>query len=346
MAVLATTNPTLADWAKLVEPGTSSITAVAEVLNQTNRILDDATFLPANQPTSHVVSIRTGLPDVYWRSFNEGITPSKSTAMQVTEGMGMLESRSEVDTELAKLNGDIAAFRASEDRAFIEAMGQELSEKMFYGNPATSPKEFLGLAARYSSLSAGNAQNVLDGGAGAASGATNTSVWLCVWSPETLFCTYPKGSMAGLEHRDLGEMTAQDVNGVSGTRMQVFSSLFRFKHGLVSKDWRYVVRIANLRVAQFATLGSEQAPTVYTNIVHKMLLALDRIPDLNMGRAVFYANRSVTSLLRRLSMEKSAAFLGYEKAANVFGQDRMNLTFMGVPVHTCDAILNTESPVT
>lgn len=182
MATLATTNLTLADWAKRTDPN-GSVPVVAELLSQTNEILQDAVFKEGNLPTGERVVIRTGLPTVYWRALNQGIPSSKSTTAQVDEACGMLEARSEVDKDLAMLNGNTAQFRLSEDTAFLEAMNQTQASTMFYGNPTTEPKSFLGLAGRYSSLSGGNLTNILDAGG---TGSDNTSVFLVCW--ETILC--------------------------------------------------------------------------------------------------------------------------------------------------------------
>ena len=89
------------------------------------------------------------------------------------------------------LNGNTAQFRLSEDTAFLEAMNQTQAETMFYGNPGTDPKKFLGLAPRYGDLSADNAVNILDAGG---SGSDNASVYLVVWGDNTVYCPFPKGS--------------------------------------------------------------------------------------------------------------------------------------------------------
>lgn len=349
MAALPVTNPTLADWAKVQDPD-GSPAAVAEVLNQTNEILDDATMLPGNLPTGHRTTIRTGLPTVYWRSFNEGIYPSKSTTAQVDETMGLLEARSEIDIELAALNGNSQEFLLSESRPFLEAMNQEMATKLFYGNPASDPKTFLGFGPRYSATTgAGNSSNVLDG-SGTTSGGV-TSVWLTVWGPETTFCTFPKGSMAGLSHRNLGEQTVYDVNGVAGTRMQALVNLYTWRHGLVSKDWRYTVRIANLEVAELFGAGSlagDQLPTgagSYANVLHQLAQAVYLIPSFGMGRAAIYLNRTVHSGLSRIAMVMQNGVLKIEEGLNTFGNPRRYLSFMGIPLRLCDSLINTEPTI-
>lgn len=49
----------------------------------------------------------------------------------------MLEARSHIDAKLLQLNNNSAAFRLSEESAFIEAMNQEMTGKIFNGNVGT-----------------------------------------------------------------------------------------------------------------------------------------------------------------------------------------------------------------
>jgi len=340
MATLSTGQLTLLDWAKRLDPN-GNVPAVAELLSQTNDILEDAVFVEGNLPTGHRVIIRTGLPTVYFRMINAGVPTSKSTTAQVDESVGIMEARSHIDVELAKLNGNTAAFRLSEDTAFIEAMNQLQCQTLFYGNPGTDPKTYLGLATRYGTLSgAGNAQNILDANGDAA--ATNTSVWLVVWGEQTVFCPFPKGSQAGLQHKDLGE---ESVSDGSGGWYQALRTMYQWKNGLVVKDWRYVVRIANIKVADLVAQTTTQAPTAATALIKLMSRAIDRIPNLNMGRAAFYANRTVSSHLRIAALDKSASVLSIQDALNQFGQPGKQLTFLGIPVRKVDQIINTETKV-
>ena len=340
MALLSANNLTLADWAKRLDPDGQTST-IAELLSQTNEILMDCVWREGNLPTGERVTIRTGLPAVYWRSLNQGIPSSKSTTAQTDEACGLLEARSEMDVKLAALNGNTGSFRASEDIAFIESMNQTMAQTMFYGNAAVDPKQFTGLAPRYSSLTAGNAQNVIDA---AGSGTDNTSVYLVCWGDSTVYGIFPKGSMAGLDRKDLGEQTAYYLDG---TRMQVYSSLYNWMPGLVVKDWRYVVRICNIDVSDLTGLAANtaQAPTSTTSLLHKMAQALYRIPQLRRGRPAFYMNRTVHSGLTRLAMEKSTGVLALQDGLSQFGTPAAYTTFMGVPLRLCDTILNTEARV-
>ena len=338
MATLATTALTLSDWAKRLDPD-GQVPVVAELLSQTNEILEDAMFVQGNLPTGHRLTIRTGLPQVFYRMINQGVPTSKSATTQVDEACGILEARSHIDVELAKLNGNTGEFRLSEDRAFIEAMNQTMAGAMFYGNPSTDPRQFLGFQTRYSSLTAGNGQNILDAGG---TGSNNCSIYLVVWGDQTVFCPFPKGSNAGLMHQDLGEESVPDANN---NFFKALRTLYQWKNGLAVKDWRYVVRIANINVTDLIGQSATQASTAATQIINLMSRAIDRVPNLAMGKAVFYANRTVYSMLRVAALGKSNAALAIQDALTQFGTPYKLTTFLGVPLRKVDQLLNTESRV-
>jgi hypothetical protein len=344
MATLSTSNLTLADWAKRTDPE-GNVPIIAELLSQSNEILEDCVFKEGNLPTGERVVIRTGLPQVYWRALNQGIPNSKSTTAQVDEACGILEARSEVDKDLAMLNGNTAQFRLSEDTAFLEAMNQTMASTMFYGNPATDPKQFLGLAPRYSALTgSNNSVNILNGlaGGGSYSATANTSVYLVVWGDNTVYCPFPKGSTAGLMHEDLGEQT---VYNSDGTRLQAYSTRYQWKNGLVVKDWRYVVRICNINTTDLLAQSNGQATTSASNLIRLMARGLYRIPNMAMGRAAFYMNRTVHSGLSIMALDKSQAVVKVNEGLSQFGTPYSWLSFLGVPCRRVDSILNTEAQV-
>ena len=340
MAVLSSTNLTLADWAKRTDPE-GRVPVIAELLSQSNEILEDCVFKEGNLPTGERVVIRTGLPAVYWRALNQGIPNSKSTTAQVDEACGILEARSEVDKDLAMLNGNTAQFRLSEDVAFLEAMNQTQATTMFYGNPAIEPKSFLGLAARYSAApgSSGIGQNIIEGGG---TGSDNTSVYLVVWGDNTVYCPFPKGSSAGLMHEDLGEQTVYDGNN----RLQAYATRYQWKNGLVVKDWRYVVRIANIDVSDMANASNTQASTISTQLIKLMTRALYRVPNMTMGRAAFYMNRTVHGGLSIQAMDRAQNVLSVQQGLSQFGTPYSWLSFLGVPCRRVDALINAEARLT
>jgi hypothetical protein len=338
MAVLGSSNLTLADWAKRTHPD-GSIGDIAELLSQTNEVLEDCVWKEGNLPTGDRVVIRTGLPTTYYRALNQGIPSSKSTTAQVDEACAMIEARSEMDVDLAKLNGNTSQFRLSEDSAFIESMNQTFVQGLFGGNPATDPKQFLGLQNRYNSLSgSGNSVNVLSGG-----GSSNLgSIYLMGWSDRTVYCPFPKGSNAGLMKEDLGIQTIFSGDN----RMQAYVSRFQWKPGLAVKDWRYVVRIANIDTTDvFTTASGTQAASSANNIIKQMARAMDRIPSFGGIKPCFYMNRTLYSGLRIQAMDRTQGVLDIEKGLSQFGTPMSWLTFQGIPVRKVDALTSTEAVV-
>lgn len=327
MTTLAVTNPTLADVAKRLDPD-GNVATIVELLNETNEILDDMTWIEGNLPTGHRTTVRTGLPEPTWRKLYGGVAPTKSTTAQVTESVGMLEAYAVIDKDLAELNGNAAAFRLSEDRAHIEGISQELASTIFYGNEGTEPEAFTGLATRFSSLSAENADNIIDA---AGNDSDLTSIYLGVWGPNTGHGIFPKGSKAGLSMNDKGLVTERLPDG---SRYEAYQTHYQWKCGLSIRDWRYFGRIANIDVSNLSTLTNTK------DLVTWMIMLSERIPSFGAGRPCFYVNRTIREKLRLGILEKVSSNLTWETVAG----ERV-MMFDGIPVRRCDQILNTESRV-
>lgn len=325
MSIIGTNALTLADWAKRVDPD-GKTAVITEMLSQENEILQDAIFVEGNLPTGHRTTVRTSLPATTWRQLNKGVANGKSTTAQITDNCGLLETRSEVDEELANLNGNLADFRLSESRAFIEAMGQEVADTMIYGNEADEPAAFTGLAPRYNDLSAESGQNIID----ATGNDTDlTSIWLVCWGDQTTHGIFPKGSKAGLVHQDLGVGDAFDADN---NRFRAYMDQYKFNVGLSVRDWRYNARIANIDISQV------QAGNV--DLIELMIRAMHRLPSMSMGKCAFYMNRT---LRQELDIQAKNATNVQLRMQEYAGDWRTMLR--QVPLRTVDRIVNTESRV-
>jgi hypothetical protein len=337
---------TLLDIAKALDPQ-GRVADVAELLTQSNEILLDMPFMEGNLQTGHEGAIRTGLPAAIWRQMYQGVPASKSARAKVVDSAGLLETRSEVDKAIAEMSNDIAKFRLTEARAFVEAMNQQMADTLIYGNTAVNPERFMGLAPRFSTISgAVNAQNIIDAGG---VGSVNTSVWLVVWNEDTVTGIYPKSSKAGLVHEDLGLIDAFDANN---NRYRAYADRWEWKIGLHVKDWRYVVRICNIDKTDLTTQATTQANTAATLLIKLMIKAMARIPFQGRGRAVFYANRTVKEMLSIQALDKTQNVLAFTPGTNQFGVvapgsvgGQGTLTFQGVPVRTVDRITLAEARV-
>ena len=331
MATLSVTNPTLLDLAKASDPD-GKIAAVVEILNETNEILADMSWMEGNLPTGHKTSIRTGLPAPTWRKLYGGVQPNKGTTAQVTDTCGMLEAYAEIDKALADLNGNTAAFRLLEDRAHIEGMNQEIADTLFYGSEGTEPEAFTGLAPRFNSSTAANGENVIkaDG-----SGTDNASIWLICWGPNTCHGIVPKGSKAGIQVTDKGLVTIENADG-SGGRMEAYRTHYRWDAGLTVRDWRYVVRICNIdksNLTKDATSGADLPDLMYQ--------AMTRLPSMSLGRCAFYLSRNTLSFLRRqISAKVKDSTLTQENVGGTWVE-----RFQGIPLRRVDALAADEALV-
>ena len=330
MATIGVTYPTLIDVAKRLDPN-GSIDKITELLNKSNQVTQDVPFLEGNLPTGHLTTVRTGLPQVAWRMINQGVQPSKSTTVQQTDVAAEMMGYSDIDKRLVEINGNSAEFRLSEDRPFYEAFTQKMATSLFYGNTNVDPEQFHGLAIRYSSLSAANARNIINAG-----GSSNrTSIWMVTWGPETCHMFYPKGTRAGLEHADNGLV---NVTNSDGSIRPAYQTRFSWLMGLSLRDWRYVVRIANIDSGALATAGDSG----YTgpNLINLLVRAVNQIENTAMGQPIIYANRTVVTALDNLAQNKANLMLGMGEYAG-----QQTLMFRGIPIRLTDAILNTESAV-
>lgn len=335
MPVLSSGVLNLLDWAKRTDPD-GKTAKIVELLEQSNQILDDMMWMQGNLPNGHQTTVRTGLPAVSWRLINQGVAPSKSTTAQVTEGTGQLEAWSEVDEKLANMGGNPQAVRLSEGKAFVEAMNQEFAQTLIYGNSGLAPEEITGLSPRYSSLSANNGQNILDA-LGTDSGTDLSSIWLVCWGEQTIFGIFPWGSKAGLQHDDFGLETVETTAAIGGNRMRAYRERWKWECGIALRDWRYVVRIANIDISNLV------AKTNAANLYDLMAKATHRIPNLAMGKCAFYMNRSCFQMLDIQGGDRVAAGGGltYENVAG-----KRVASFRGIPVRVVDALVQTETQVT
>lgn len=339
-ALTQTTNPTLLDLARRLDPD-GSIATIVELMTPISEVLEDMTWIEGNLVTGNRTTVRTGLPAPTWRKMYGGVQPNKSTTAMITDNCGMLEAYAEVDKALADLNGNTAAFRLSEDMAWIAGLNQTMAQTIFYGNEGTQPEAFTGLSPRFNAINgAANAENVIDG---LGTGATNNSIWLTYWSPNTVCGIIPKGSTAGIQRKDMGEVTIEDVTGAAGGatgggRMQAYRTHYRWDAGLTVRDWRAVVRIANIDITTLTKTGATGS-----DIPDCMFQAMEVVPSIVSAgaRPAFYTSRTVLSYLRRQMANKTS---GSTLAIEDVGGKKV-MTFQGIPLRRVDALAANEARV-
>jgi hypothetical protein len=339
-ATLGSTFPTLTDQLKRLDPN-GSIATIAEVLTQMNPILQDMSWVEGNLPTGHRFTSRAALPALTWRKFNQGVDASKSTTDQHDETCGMLVGYSKVDAALAKLNGNEAAFRASEDLAFVQSFNNQLSSAIFYSNVATNPEQFHGLSPRLSTTTNNPATVTGTGPTGtgqlikadsAASGSYQTSIWLVGWSPESVFGIFPKGSTGGLQHHDMGEQLVLDA---ASKQFRAYVSEWQWQCGLAVKDFRYLARVCNIDTNNWTNDLSAGA-----DLAMRMMDASTAIFNLESCRPVYYMSRQAYNMLSQQLVAREARWLDYLDNGGVKVPH-----LYGIPIRFVDSLTAVEAVV-
>lgn len=314
------------------QDGHGNFVPVIEMLNEMNPILEDAQAVECNKGTTHLHTVRTGLPPIAWGQLYKGIPQGKGRTAQVEDTTGFVEGLSTVDERLLELSTNEGAVRLSEAKGYLEAMSQEVATKIFYGNTASSPEEFMGLAPRFNDLSAPNGNQIIDAGG---TESSNTSIWFVTWGDEQTTLLYPKGTMAGVKREDMGRQRLTDGDG------NVFygkEELFRWHIGCAVKDWRYVSRIANIDVTDMEA-GSVELYDFMRKAYYK--LQNRRVAG---GRMAIYCNRDVMEALDALATNAGAndSFIRL-RPMEIEGKEVQ--TYRGIPIRETDALINTESRV-
>ena len=339
----------LMDAARRMDPD-GEIDTIAELLSQANEFFQDMTWTESNLDTGHKSTVRTGLPQGTWRVAYAGVPYARSTTAQVTDGLGFLAAYSQIDKRVAELGGKVAQIRMTEDSAFLEGMSQQMATTFFYGNSGTVPSQFTGFSPRYNTVStatAQNAQNCLNAGG---TGSSNASIWMTGWGDMTNFGIYPKGTKAGLVFEDRGDI----VPGYDAANnpFPAYTSYFEWNAGLVTKDWRYNVRICNIDT----TAGAQGLfGTTPPDLFYLMSKAVVRFPTLTKRASgitetdapdepapginpAFYCNRTGRESLDIQAIRDKNVLL---KPTEYAGQPVVE--FRGIPIRVVDALLNTEA---
>lgn len=314
--------PTLQNVAKRLRPDGSVETDMADLMTKKTPMLEDIPWKEGNLPTGHRVTAVYGAPSPTWRRLNEGIKPTKGETVQFDETCGMLEDYSDIDVRMADLNGNRAAYRLTEDTIKIEGFGQEVARAFLYENALNSPERMHGLSPRYTGANGTQTKDyvLLKG---TRSGVNAESIWLINWDPEHVFGVFPKGSVAGLRKRDLGERT---LTKADGSQLQVLTTHMAQDAGLCVRDYRRVIRAQwDPDDAAFA----DDKKTMYL-LIQEML---DSVYDLGPHARLYMSRTS----RKKLNAQVASNNLNVLETINLNG--RRVPEFMGIPIRIEDSLV-------
>lgn len=335
MATLIAKDPTLLDVA--ARAGNESIQEIVELLAQYNPMLSDAPAFPMNKGLWHENSVRTGLPSSFWGRVYKGVATSKGTMQMVRDTSGFLESASEVDERIVddiETSLGKAMIRQDEAEGHMESMGQEMASALIYSDSATNPDQPTGLAPRFNSISAENGGQIIDCGG---VNSNNTSVWIVTWDKKTVHLLYPSKGKAGIERINRNKIPKSDANG---DVYFVYREDFRWHMGMTVRDWRYVVRLANIDV----TLLSEDASSG-ADLINKLTEGYYKHygRKTKVGKTIIYACTTVVKFLDYQQRNVPRNLFLTNSQTGVNGEEV--LKFRGIPIHETDGILETEARV-
>jgi hypothetical protein len=334
MATVGSSYLTLADLRRQ-QNRNDEIADIIEIMAQRNDMLADAPAVECNQGHEHLTTIRSGLPSPTWRRLYEGVQPTKGTTTQVTDATGYMEDWSEVDAKLVERAKDPQKFRMNEAKAHIMGIAHTFASTLIYGNTATEPEKFDGLAVRYSSLTAPNGNQIIDAGG---TGSDNTSVWFITWGEQATHLLYPEGSPLGIQREDIGKETKEKSDG---SLYQVYREKFAQDVGVSVRDWRQNVRLANIDVSDLSADPNAVGGTG-ADLIDLMIDAYYQLDNPNAadGNCVIYCSRTIAKFLHKQAMQAKNIRLSIEQY-----EGRPTTMFLGHPIRRMDAILETEARV-
>jgi hypothetical protein len=343
MPVIGAKAMTLRDLASGLRADNKFDHDIVDLMAQSNEILDDIPFTEANDGTSDLTTIRTGLPSVSWNSHYEGTQASKGQKQQVVNGSGHMSSLLEIDKRLLD-SGDEAVRNAQiedEVSAHLEAMGQDAATAIFYGDIKSEARKINGLGIIYSKIGGHVADAnvsthyVFNGSMSvpAVGAADLRSIWLLNWGRSTMRGFYPQGSGGGIKR---GAFKDAWVNDENGNPYEVKRQLFGWDIGLAVRDYRYGGRIANIQVNNMlATSGQPE----YLELINRL-----------KGRVRISPNAKRVWYMPRLVWENLEILFGRATRSNAIKYEDVDqrlavARLFGYPVRLTDALDVNEVPV-
>ncbi|MGH2612057.1 MAG: major capsid protein [Rhabdochlamydiaceae bacterium] len=344
-------NPTLIDVAK-ERDSEGKLLPHIYALSQANAWVNWLTWLETNQARSHMVSVETSAPLPSTRILNRGVDSQYGTWAQIEETVAQIKDWVEVDEDAADYGGDPESFRVRQAQGRLRAMGRKFTYLSFYGNRGANPGDLNGLTMRFNALTdSPNSQNVLNAGGTTANG--QLSIWLIGFGPYALSGIFPKGSVAGMHHRDWGlrpKTNAIDSAGNAVGKMAVYLDEFTMDCGIFPADWRHLVRIANVDTAALNTQTGADLTFFLDEAIARLPEETNLPPETGVESTkpsyAFFMPRTAQRNLRHQIKQtviagSGLAKDGYERAYN----PQFMWDYSGIRIGINDQMLLTESVV-
>jgi len=320
----------------------------ARILDRMTPLVKMLPMKPSNNILSNIAVRTDSLPIASNRQFNAGILATASKNAPISDPIALFEDYAEVDKALWGIQNDPNMWRADQVANHIEGLFQLMESTLLYGNLATNPGGFNGLATRFNNLESypnGDASgvflpNVWNGGFTGAGACT--SAWMIEFGEDSVYGIYPPNTAAGLDIRDLGEVTKERPSGsgaVGANYMyQVLRTMLQWWMGVQIADERCIQRIANINPIALSTGNFDE------NIFIQAKNNLPRVGE--SGTTVILVNRQLKAQIdiRAVSQKINTYFTPpSNNTMDVFGKSVTQ--FQGIPIYVAEKILSTETVV-
>lgn len=332
MAVTVLSSSDRLTAAEIVKRAADNISAdqrlILELLSQTNEMLLDAPIVQANDGTVNTTVVRTALPSGTKRVYNQGVGIGASQTDLIHDVCAQIAIYSEVDEDLVNNSPNKAETLQNEQIAFIEGLGQDMAQDIFYGNHTKDPASIDGFATRRNKV---NNKTVFNMGGSTAN--KQTSVYLVKWGPQNVEYMYPRGASGlGVQVKDKGVQTVPAPDGQG--EMEAYKTYFKVDYGIIVKRPEALIRIANIDMTT-GEFTDEQAQA----LVKKILKARAYLPQ-GDGTVSILCNRDIMSVFDQATLSKANVVY---TSQDPWGRPVNMLRDMRI--RRCDAIVNTEAVV-
>ncbi len=320
-AITYTDDLTVLEQANLIGPD-GGILQIAEILNEENEIMMDATAKRANGVRANVTAVRTDLPQISIRKINSGANTTYPQTSQIEDQIMLLEAWPEIDEQLVDPYPDPRRARGVQLRSYIEAFSQSFAENLIYGNRGDIG-EINGWATVYNDTAA---DNCIDAGG---TGNDVTSLWMAEWGPMNLSLIYPKDSNSvGLFNKDWGKKRVTDTGG---NPFAAYVSQMKMEFGWTRPEPRSLVRVANIETGGTANNLIQSDGLGH----HRLIQARNYLKKRGKGKTAIYCNRDLLYQFDVWALDKVNGFYYQE---NITGAPL--LVWQGIPVRLVEQIVD------
>ena len=139
---------TLAEWQALVPEGNTQINMMIQTIRDYQAFFDRATLVRGNDGQGKKGLVGEKYPEGQLVGMNEGWSASNAAGRAVRYPSCTARDRSVIAKNMLEKMPDKErnAFRMRTDQMFIKGLTRGMVKRVFQGNPATDPRDCMGLA--------------------------------------------------------------------------------------------------------------------------------------------------------------------------------------------------------